>query len=205
MSWLPATVDRVRDDASASPFHRPGPGQGKATWTSRPAGRPFRSANRPWFSPPLALVSADFRPAFPLLFRRNPLKYNETAIFRRRRSLPRAHGPARPPAGMARNPRRTSCNQRLHCVAPKNRPSARGGYADDSSFPRSSRGRLRERPPSSFPRKRESIPGYAGRIFHLTFRIACVRIPTQSTIRTRPKPCGGPPRRVLRRPERSFP
>ena len=89
-----------------------------------------------------------FRPAFPLLFRCNPLKYNEIAIFLRRRGLGCAHDPARPPAGMVRNPRRTSCNRRLYYAVPKNRPvttargrpSARGGYADDSASPRSSRG-----------------------------------------------------------------
>ncbi len=137
MSCFPATIDRVCDVAYAAPLHRPGPGQGKAAWMPRPAGKWFRSANRPWFSPPFAPVSAGFRPAFSLLFRRNPLEYNDIAIFRRRCGLGRAHGPARPPAGMARIPRRTSCNRRLYCVALKyrpvttvrGRPSVRGGYA----------------------------------------------------------------------------
>ena len=146
MSWLSATLDRVRDVASSPLPHRPGPGQGKAAWPPRPAGRRFRSANRPWFCPGFALISVGFRPAFPLFFQPNPLKYNETAIFRRRRGPGCAHGPARPPPGMARNPGRTSCNRRLYYVDPKDqpvttargRPSTRGGYADDSSFPRSS-------------------------------------------------------------------
>ena len=150
MSCFTATVDRVRGDASASPFHRPGPGRGGAAWPPRPAGKRFRDANRPWFSPGFALVSVSFRPAFPLLFRHNPLKYNETAIFRRRRGPRCAHDPARPPTGMARNPRQTSCNRKLCCVTPKNQPVTTALPAPPS------------RPPSSFPQKRESMAGKNG-------------------------------------------
>ena len=161
MSCFPATVDRVRDDASSSPFHRPGPGQGKAAWPPRPSTRWFRSANRPWFSPVFASVSAGFRPAFALLFLHNSLKYNDNKIFLRRRSLRRALGSARPPAGMVRNPRRTSCNQRLYYSTLKNqpvttvrgRPSARRGYANDSSFPRSSRKQAPRTAPVVIPAK----------------------------------------------------
>ncbi len=78
------------------------------------SARRIRAPKRPCFSPAFALRLARFRPAFSLFFRRNSLKYDETANFFA------AEAPVPPPASAGAPGRGGSSawilrNRKLHC------------------------------------------------------------------------------------------
>ena len=93
MSRLAAIEDCVHDTAShagAAPSAAPTRSAasrrtGAGRTTPRP-GRRSRTPNPSRFSPAFVPILTGFCPAFALLFRHNPLKYNNMLNFRRRRS-----------------------------------------------------------------------------------------------------------------------
>ena len=142
MPWNPAIedcfLDGVSDTGATSAPRRTGWRPLAASRTSPPAGRRFQGANPSRFSPVFAPVLTGFRPAFPLLFRRNSLKYNDITIFFAAGTA--FHTPTPPPgpaagiarrAGPARISKRIFCNRRLHNIASKKRRRSAAAQAVD--------------------------------------------------------------------------
>ena len=110
MSRLAAIEDCARDAApyadaapSAVPPRSAASRRTGAGRTAQHPDRRSRTPNLPRFSPAFTPILTGFRPAFALLFQRNPLKYKDMLNFHRRRSaLPPTRSSAQPPARAGR-------------------------------------------------------------------------------------------------------